>query len=137
MPNWSFAVAVSCLVSPLATIEPLGEMLTVVATWLTVTFTLLVVAFTPSEIVTRSWYVPARVNVTVVFLAPLVPLAEKVTSIGCWLTASQEYRRFDSPPSSSPRTLRPVDAPLTEVDVAFAGRRRSACRRASSARGRR
>jgi hypothetical protein len=52
--------------------------------------TLLVVADSPSEIVARSWYVPAWVNVAVVFFAPFVPLTLKLTDPGCSLTASHE-----------------------------------------------
>ena len=54
-----------------------------VSVWFTVTFTLLVVESPSlSRIVTRKLYVPAFVNVAIVFFDALVPLALKVTAAG-------------------------------------------------------
>ena len=81
VPNWSFAVAAYCCVPPAGTAALAGETAMLVNVWLTVTLTVLVVLRPlTSVMVTRNWYVPVAVNVTVVLLAVLLPLTENV---GC------------------------------------------------------
>ena len=76
MPNWSLAVAVNCCMAARFRLIGDGLMPTVVSVWFTVTFTLLVaVSPSGSVIVTVKTYVPAWLNVAVVFFAALVPLA--------------------------------------------------------------
>src|SRR5258707_463053 len=82
-PNWSLPVAVNSCVALEPTAADVGPTAMLVNDWFTVTLTALVVDCPPrSVIVTRKSYVPAAVNVAVVFLAALVPLAEKFTAAG-------------------------------------------------------
>ncbi len=100
-----------------------GLTATVVATRLTVTLTALVVVCPPwSAIVTNKLYVPNLVNVAVVFLAALVPLAEKFTAAGGVPVVDQVYVRFASPPPSlsAPRTERFAVVPVTGLGDAAA-----------------
>ena len=91
--------------------------------WLTVTVTLLVTERLPlSVIVAVKVYVPAALNVTVVFLAAFVPLrlnngtAAPLGRDG----AVHVYLRLLSPPSSAPKTDSCTVVPVTLLDVAAA-----------------
>src|SRR5204862_201828 len=89
----------------------------------TLTSTLLVVDFPPSEMVTVSVYTPDCTNVAVVFLPALVPLfASNVGAVAPVGTteANHVYVRLASPPSSPPRTLRLVVVPDTGFGEAAA-----------------
>ena len=81
MLNWSSFMALNCCVARVSMDAVRGLTLIFVSVWFTVTMTLLVTERLPgSAIVTVKLYVPAALNVTVVFLAPLVPLALNVGS---------------------------------------------------------
>ena len=70
--NWSLAVAVNCCVPPVLDAALDGLRTIAVSVCVTVTFTLLVAASPPaSRIVTVKVYLPALLNVAVVFLASL------------------------------------------------------------------
>jgi hypothetical protein len=88
----------------------------------TVSVVLLVAVRPPASVtVTVKMYVPAAVNVAVVFLAELSLLSENVTGLAP--VHDQLYVRFDSPPSSAPSTdseaVVPADG-LGEAEAAAA-----------------
>src|SRR4029453_12825190 len=91
---------------------------------LTVTVTALVVLNPPASVmVTRKLYVPVAVRGAAVCFAVLVRLWLKLTGAGGVPVVVQVDARFDSPPSSAPRTLRTVFAPVTglgDADAAVA-----------------
>ena len=89
----------------------------------TVTATLLVTESPPlSVIVAVKVYVPAALNVTVVFLEAFVPLALNVGAaapLGSEL-AAQVYFRLPSPASSQPKTDNCTAVPVTTLDATAA-----------------
>jgi hypothetical protein len=87
----------------------------------TVTLTLLAAERTPSETTTWKLYVPALVNVAVVFFAAFEPLELKVTAAGGVPVVDHVYVKADSPPSSLPSTLSCVLVPMTGEGEAAAG----------------
>jgi hypothetical protein len=95
-----------------------------VAVWATVTVTLLVTAVPfGSVIVTVNVYVPARVNVTEVFFAALVPFAENVGALAPLgtLVAAQVYvRAAAGKVPLDPETDRDVLVLVTVPDPALA-----------------
>jgi hypothetical protein len=123
-PNWSYTTAENCRVPSSARVTAAGVTSTDVTVCATTTLALLIAVLPPaSTIATRNVYAPARSNVTVVALAPLVPLAENagVAPAGA-AVAVHVYVRFGSPPSSAPKTDRAVDVPVTAPGLAAAAR---------------
>src|SRR5437762_1121176 len=77
----------------------------------------------PAAFAINTWnvYVPAAAKVAVMFLAALVPLAEKVTASGAPPTSAHVYVRPASPPASAPRAVRLTAVLVTTVADAVAG----------------